>query len=100
MWWIWIRNQYNDLKGNIKYGILYWLLLGGGMTWLAHWLQAVFRYNIAGWLALAAPIFSTLAVLYLLLIVPPRMAANAAEKVLPLSLSQDVLLSSTGLVDD
>jgi hypothetical protein len=78
----WLRRQYKDIKGHLKWEIIKFvavlLVSGGGLTLLAHWLQKVFSTNIAGWLALASPIFSILAVLYLLLIFTPRSTAVAS----------------------
>lgn len=81
----WLRNQYNDIKGNLKWAIILWLLGGGGLTVLAHWLQAASHLNVAGWLALAAPIFSILAVLYLLMILQPKITATSPDQIEDLS---------------
>ena len=51
--WKWISNwgerQWTDIRGNLKWAFAYWLVLGGGMTWLAHHLQATPRQS--RWLA-------------------------------------------------
>jgi hypothetical protein len=83
----WLRQQYKDIKGHLKWEIIKFvavlLVSGGGLTVLAHWFQAAFHANITGWLALAAPIFSILAVLYLLVIFTPRTKRNAAVESFP-----------------
>lgn len=68
MKWGWLERQYEDIKGHYKWAIITWLVAGSGFTWLAQRLQAALHANIAGWLALAAPIFSILAVGYLVFI--------------------------------
>jgi hypothetical protein len=68
----WYSRQWTDIRGNLKWAFVYWLGLGGGMTWLAHHLQFTLHANLAGWLSLAAPIFSILAVAYLVVIVVGR----------------------------
>jgi len=65
----WLKKQYGDIKGNFKWAIVCWLVAGSGLTWLAHFLQAVLHANIGGWLNLAAPIFSILAIGYFLVVV-------------------------------
>lgn len=77
----WLRRQYEDIKGNAKWALLYWLVLGSGLTWIIHHIQYAYHANIAGWLALAAPIFSILAVLYLVWIVSSRMPPLKTQKV-------------------
>src|SRR5258707_14060274 len=74
----WLKKQYDDIKGNLKWAIVTWLVAGSGLTGLAHFLQAALQANIASWLSLAAPIFSILAVVYLLIIFPPEKSANTA----------------------
>jgi len=82
--WKWLQGQYDDIKGNAKWALLYWLALGSGLTWIIHHIQDAYRTNIASWLALAAPIFSILAVLYLVWIVssriPPLKTQSIADK--------------------
>jgi hypothetical protein len=68
MKWEWLKRQYEDIKGHYKWAIITWLVAGSGFTWLVHFLQAALHANIAGWLALAAPIFSILAVGYLVFV--------------------------------
>src|SRR5437899_2785456 len=30
--WKWLTDLWEDVKGNVKYAVLYWLLLGGGFS--------------------------------------------------------------------
>ena len=81
--WIyrWFASQWADVRGNLKYALAYWIVLGGGMTWLAHHLQATLHANLAGWLSLAAPIFSILAVAYLVAISAGRNSARIPARI-------------------
>jgi hypothetical protein len=101
MKWVWLKRQHEDIKGHYKWAIITWLVAGSGFTWLVQRLQAVLHANIAGWLALAAPIFSILAVGYLVFVssrTTPTVPSTRSDKVtLPLPSPQPVVCLSVDL---